>query len=110
MRLPEVVVDWLAVVIFSTAFTLGYYSYVAVKRRFDSIYDEKSLFAKRAIHGVVYLIFLVLLNEGIRVKSYVLGPYRSVLGFFLNIVFIMMGIPIFLDIVLSVYKGIKGKT
>ena len=103
-----VIIEWLITILFSLIFSLSYYSYVAIKRRFDSIYNEKSLFIKRAIHGVVYIIFLILLNEAIKVKAYMLGKYSSALVFFLNIVFVAIGIPIFLDMVLSIYKEVRG--
>ena len=93
---------WLLTVIISIAFSLSYYSYLALKRRFDSVYGERFL-VKRAIHGIVYILFLVLANEAIRIKV-AYGEYSLALEFLLYLLLGSVGVPIFIDIILSMYK------
>jgi len=102
---PLAVYEWEAVVVVSLAFSLGYYSYLALKRRFDTIYGRDELLFKRAIHGVVYMIFLVLAGEAIRVRISGEAEYEAEMLIYL--ILGAIGIPIFLDIALSIYRRLR---
>jgi len=106
MIIPELVKVWALTVFLASLFTIGYYSYIAVKRRFDSIYNEKQLFIKRAIHGTVYILLLILADEGVKVKISS-EDYGSGLVFLIRLFLVSVGIPIFLDIALSIYKMVR---
>lgn len=93
---------WLFVMIFCVAFDLGFTVYKYVKRRFDEIYSAESVLPKRIIHGVVYLIFLVLAYEAIRVR--VEEELFAGLLFLVYIAFSAVAFFIVVDIVVSLRK------
>ena len=88
--------------IFCMAFDLGFTVYKYVKRRFDEIYSAESVLPKRIIHGVVYLIFLVLAYEAIRVRAE--GELFTGLLFLVYTAFSAIAIFIVVDIVISIRK------
>jgi len=97
----ELLAYWLMIVLLALSFTLGYYMYVALKRRFDSIYNEPRLLPKRVIHGIVYVIFLILMHEGVRLR---LGNPSVGVELIILLVLVAIGTPIFIDIIFSLYR------
>jgi len=100
----ELLSCWLLAIAFSLAFTLSYYIYTSVKRKFDEEYSVSSLLPKRVVHGIVYIIFLVLLHEGVRIRA---GWYAEEVEALLLLFLAAIGIPIFLDIIVTLYKFLR---
>ena len=105
--LNEITYIWLVTITFLASLTLGYYTYLAIKKRFDSVYNAKSLLPKRIIHSIVYIIFLILIGEAVRVR--VRGPISSDLIIVSYLLLSFIGVFIFLDIIISVLKIVRGR-
>ncbi|RLE97520.1 MAG: hypothetical protein DRJ96_03615 [Thermoprotei archaeon] len=99
----ELVAYWLLTVSVALAFSLGYYAYISIKRKFDEEYSGASLLPKRLIHGVVYMIFLVLLHEAVKLR---LGS--SPLEVLMLLAVAAIGIPLLVDIVVTSYRLLRG--
>ena len=97
---------WLTSIIISIAFIVGFYSYLSLKNRFDRIYRSRHILPKRIIHSIVYIIFLVLAYEGVRIKLQ--GSIGNFVLTVLAIIFFIIGLFIFGDIYISIKKMIKG--
>ncbi|HDI74523.1 MAG: hypothetical protein DRJ52_03615 [Thermoprotei archaeon] len=94
---------WAITMILAAGFSLGYYSYMSIKRKFDKEYGRKGLFFKRVIHGVVYILLLLLIHEAITVRLGSTRFSRSIEALALMFL-VFIGVPIFVDITLSLYK------
>lgn len=99
----ELVAYWLFMISAALALSLGYYAYTSIKRKFDREYSAASLLPKRLIHGVVYVIFLVLLQEAVRLR---LGP--SPLEALVLVVVAAIGAPLLIDILVTLHKIVRG--
>lgn len=97
---------WLTSIIISIAFIVGFYSYLSLKNRFDQIYRSRHILPKRIIHSIVYIIFLILAYEGVRIKLQ--GSIGNFVLTILAIIFFIIGLFIFGDIYISIKKMIKG--
>ncbi|RLE67111.1 MAG: hypothetical protein DRJ47_00945 [Thermoprotei archaeon] len=100
--------EWSYTMLSALFFTLAYYSYVSLKRRFDTLYGSRELFLKRIIHGMVYIIFLVLIQEAIRVRTANVVE-AQVLEIIALIILSAVGVAIFIDIFLSVVWFLKTR-
>lgn len=100
----ELVAYWLLTISAALAFSIGYYAYTCIKRKFDEEYSGASLLPKRLIHGVVYVIFLVLLHEAVKLK---LGS--SPLEALMLLAVAAIGVPLLVDIVVTSYKLLRGR-
>ena len=64
----SIVYTWALMILFCLGFSIGYYSYRSIKRKFDEEYGKKGLLFKRVIHGIVYILLLSLVHEAVIVR------------------------------------------
>lgn len=98
--------SWIFIIAVAITLIAGYSIYRSVKRRFDEIYKAKKILPKRIIHGIVYIIFLVLVYEGVRIRVH--GELAPLILFFAYLFLLFAGLFIFSDILFTIYKIIGG--
>ncbi|RLE93886.1 MAG: hypothetical protein DRN04_05330 [Thermoprotei archaeon] len=102
----SIIYTWALMILFCVGFSIGYYSYRSIKRKFDEEYGKKGLLFKRVIHGIVYILLLSLVHEAVVVR---LGenPLSKEVEALILLFLFFIGAPIFIDITLSLYKLAK---
>lgn len=100
--------SWLLAIIVCSALIIGYYSYVSIKRKFDESYGHRGILYKRVIHGIVYMIFLVLAYEGVTIR--LRGEVARVVLFLVYLLLSFIALFIFGDIVVSTYRIMRGES
>jgi len=98
--------SWIFIVVVLIALVAGYNAYKSIKKRFDQAYRARKILPKRVIHGIVYIIFLVLAYEGVRIRVH--GPAAPIILLFVYIFLGFIGLFIFADILITLYRLLGG--
>ncbi len=98
---------WLIAIIIALSIDLGYRVYKNIKRKFDITYNAEKVLPKRIIHGIVYIIFLVIAYDAVEIR--VKGDIATVVLFIVYLFFLIIAIFIFGDIIISLNKILRHK-
>jgi len=107
LQISSLFVTWLITIIVAVAIDLGFKVYKSIKRKFDITYNAEKVLPKRIIHGIVYIIFLVLVYDAVEIR--VKGDVALIVLFIVYLFFFIIAIFIFGDIIISLYKILKKR-
>ncbi|RLF02962.1 MAG: hypothetical protein DRJ64_08795 [Thermoprotei archaeon] len=107
LHVSSLFIIWIVAITISLSLNLGYQIYKNIKRKFDEAYNARKVLPKRIIHGIVYIIFLILAYDAVEIR--VQGEIAILILFIVYSFLTVIAIFIFGDIVISLYKIIKKK-
>ena len=107
LHIGSLFIAWVIMVIIALSLDIGYRIYKGIKRKFDATYNAEKVLPKRIIHGIVYLIFLVIAYDAVEVR--VKGDIAILILFIVYLFLSVIAIFIFGDIIISLYKILRSK-
>ena len=103
----DLLILWILTILTALSVVVGYHLYISVKKRFDEEYRVGRLLWRRIIHGIVYFIFVVLAYEAVTIR--LKGEIARVALFFIYLCLFVFALFIFGDIVISIYRIVRGR-